>query len=159
MKQLNRQTGDQGEIEVINRVKCPNCGTKLVRLPEGYPLYDIQCRKCVFQAQVKTSNHKSKPGDNLRILGGGYDSLQNLIVGGRLIPPLIVNLKWRDDGRHYQEIRFYPFLFQSNIIPRKTFVKKTNRKRNLYDYGLSELPYTVMWRGTIRPQGDTTLRS
>jgi len=38
----NRQSGDQGELEVIRLMPCPNCGKALMSLPPNYPLYDVQ---------------------------------------------------------------------------------------------------------------------
>lgn len=44
----NKENGDQGEIEIVEKVPCPNCGKKLMLLPTGYPLYDVQCTGCNF---------------------------------------------------------------------------------------------------------------
>jgi DNA-directed RNA polymerase subunit RPC12/RpoP len=57
----NQKAGDQGEMDVVNLVPCPNCGKKLMMLPKNYPLYDVQCTGCLFRAQVKTNNTKPKP--------------------------------------------------------------------------------------------------
>ena len=56
----NKVTGDIGELEVIKLVACPNCNRKLMLLPKGYPLYDVQCTGCSFRAQVKTNQSKRR---------------------------------------------------------------------------------------------------
>src|SRR3989344_3765554 len=60
----NKESGDAGEIEVVNLVPCPNCGKPLMSLPKNYPLYDIQCTGCLFRAQVIT-NIKWKDKDGI----------------------------------------------------------------------------------------------
>ncbi len=49
-----KQKGNQGELEVIKRVRCPNCAGKLALIATNHPLIDTQCRFCVFQAQIKS---------------------------------------------------------------------------------------------------------
>jgi len=34
----NKESGDAGELEIINLVPCPNCGKDLMVLPKNYPL-------------------------------------------------------------------------------------------------------------------------
>ena len=58
---INKIHGDNGEIDIINLILCPNCNKKLMLLPKNYPLYDIQCTACNFRAQVKTNHTKPKP--------------------------------------------------------------------------------------------------
>ena len=33
----NKQSGDLGEKEIVDLVLCPNCGKKLMLLPQSYP--------------------------------------------------------------------------------------------------------------------------
>ena len=54
-----KKIGDAGELEVIEKVKCPNCNRSLILLPPSYPLYDVQCTACNFKAQIKTASTKS----------------------------------------------------------------------------------------------------
>ena len=56
----NRESGDKGERDIIQKVLCPNCNKKLMILPPNYPLYDVQCTACSFRAQVKTTNGKPR---------------------------------------------------------------------------------------------------
>lgn len=134
----NKQSGDAGEQEVVNLAQCPNCESKLMLLPPSFPLYDIQCTKCLFRAQVKTSS--GKPSDTIR--GAGWDIYEKVLKAGHLAPPLIVNYRWTDkDGEHH-EIRFYPFIAKENV--QKYTLAPTARRANyrMFNYvRLNELPY------------------
>lgn len=120
----NKRTGDMGEREVVELVKCPSCGRKLVLLPTGFPLFDVQCSRCLFRAQVKTN--KTKPKDV--IFGAGYDIYNKALKAGFLAPPLIVNFKWEDKKGEHREIRFYPFIPKRNI--RKYKLSHTAKRAN-----------------------------
>ena len=88
----NRQSGDRGEKEVIKLVPCPNCGKKLMGLPQNYPLYDIQCTGCSFRAQVKTNQSKPKR----EVFGATWDIMDKVLKSGFITPSLFVNFKWLD---------------------------------------------------------------
>jgi len=60
MSTLRKSRGDQGEDEVVQKVKCPNCRSKLMKLPPSFPLYDVQCTRCLFRAQIKSARCKPK---------------------------------------------------------------------------------------------------
>jgi hypothetical protein len=107
----NKFTGDAGEKDVVDKVKCPNCISRLVLLPPNFPLFDVQCTRCLFRAQVKTISGKPRAS----ILGAGYDIYEKVLKAGHLSPPLIVNFIWEDNKRKHQEIRFYPFIAKGNI--------------------------------------------
>lgn len=51
-KPTKKQTGAIGEKEVIEHVRRPNCLARLILLPEGFPMYDVQCSQCLFRAQM-----------------------------------------------------------------------------------------------------------
>ncbi len=136
---MNRRlTGTVGEQEVVDLAACPNCGSKLMLLPPGFPLFDIQCTRCLFRAQVKTSS--SRPSGS--VLGAGWDIYEKVMKAGHLTPPLIVNYHWKDrDGEHH-EMRFYPFIAKENI--QKYTLSPTARRANyrMFRYvKLDELPY------------------
>ena len=133
----NKQHGDDGEVEVVNLVPCPNCGKKLMLLPPNYPLYDLQCTGCSFRAQVKTNHCKPKS----EIFGAGWDIMHKVLKSGFITPPLITNFKWKDQ----QEIRFYPFIPKKNLKMHQ--LSETARRANykMFNYiGLDELPYFVL---------------
>ena len=111
----NKQQGDDGEIDVVRRIACPNCGKRLQQLPPGFPLFDVQCRRCVFRAQVKTNRNKPKD----EVFGAGYEILAHFLASGQLIPPLIANFRWREGSSVRQRVIFYPFLTMKNIRRRR----------------------------------------
>lgn len=139
----NKQSGDQGEKEIVNLCPCPNCGKKLMALPKNYPLYDTQCEGCNFRAQVKTS--QSKP--RAVIFGAGWDIMEKVLKSGFITPPIFVNFKWTENKKQKQEIRFYPFVPKINL--KKYQLSSTARRANykMFNYvGLDKLPYFVVYR-------------
>ncbi len=131
-------TGSEGEKEVIEKIKCPNCGQSLMNLPTSYPLFDVQCTACLFRAQIKTST--SKPGG--KIMGATSDVMNYYMKAGQIIPPLIVNYKW-DGG---QEIRFYPFIPRENLKFRQLSPNAIRANLKMFDYvNLKTLPYLVTY--------------
>lgn len=107
----NKITGDLGEQEICERIPCPNCDKKLMLLPPGFPMYDVQCTRCLFRAQVKTVN-KRPTGS---IFGAGWDIYEKVTRAGYLSPSLIVNYKWIGKEGKRQVIRFYPFIAKGNL--------------------------------------------
>jgi hypothetical protein len=142
MASSRQQSGDSGEIEVVNLIPCPNCKNKLMLLPKNYPLYDVQCSGCLFRAQVKTTRSKPK---NV-ILGAGWNIMDKVIKSGHLIPPLIVNFKWMEKSEVRQEIRFYPFISKKNLTKYK--LSETHRQANylMFKYtGLDNIAYQTLY--------------
>ena len=138
-----RQSGDEGEKEVIRLVRCPNCGKELMRLPPNYPMYDVQCTACSFRAQVKTNRCKPKN----EIFGAGWEILNKVLKAGFMIPPLIVNFKWREEGSSKQSIVFFPFVPRRHI--RKTVARPTRSARRpyaMFNYTrLGDLPHMILF--------------
>ncbi len=138
----NKLSGDEGELEVVDSVPCPNCGKKLMVLPPNYPLFDVQCTGCSFRAQVKTNNSKPK---NI-IFGAGWDIMEKVLKSGFITPPLIVNFKWSEKDKEKQEIRFYPFVPKLNLKKRFTTIKKSGRELWMFNYiGIDKLPHFVVY--------------
>lgn len=138
----NKRLGDQGEQEVVELVPCPNCKKKLMLLPPGYPLYDIQCTGCSFRAQVKTNQTKPKP----IIFGAGWEVMNKVLKSGFMVPSLIVNFKWSEKEIDRQEIRFYPFVPKQNL--RKYQLSEEARRANykMFTYvGLDNLPFFTLY--------------
>ena len=136
----NKKAGDVGEIEVVDLVPCPNCGKKLMGLPQNYPLYDVQCTGCSFRAQVKTNASKPKAV----VFGAGWDIMEKVLKSGFMTPPLFLNFKWEEKGKKKQEIRFYPFVPKINL--RKYTLSEKARRANykMFNYvGMDKLPYFV----------------
>ena len=113
-----------------------------MKLPRFYPLIDIQCTWCTFRAQVKSKNLKPQK----KILGAGANIFDASLKIGHMIPPLITNNKWIENGVQRQEIRFYPFLYKKNI--KKRTLSATAKRANypMFDYiGLDELHFDVLF--------------
>lgn len=139
----NRQSGDQGEKEVIQKVPCPNCGKKLVALPSGYPLFDVQCSGCSFRAQVKT-NHSRPKGV---VFGAGWEIMDKVLKSGFITPPIFANFKWNEKGVPRQEIRFYPFVPKKNLRKYKLSEKARRANYWMFNYiGLDRLPYFIVYK-------------
>jgi hypothetical protein len=139
----NKLAGDDGEQEVVDFVPCPNCGKSLMKLPPSYPLVDVQCTGCIFRAQVKTNRSKPKAV----IFGAGWDVMEKVLKSGYLVPPLIANFKWVENGEDRQEIRFYPFVPKNTLKMRK--LSETARRANykMFNYtSLDKLPYLIVNR-------------
>ena len=136
----NKVTGDKGELEVVDLIHCPNCARKLMLLPASYPLFDVQCTGCYFRAQIKSSN--SKPRDIIR--GAGWDIIDKVLKAGSLVPPLIVNFKWKEKGKWNHEIRFYPFIRKTNLLKYTANIKRHERVYKMFNYSLRDLKYYVL---------------
>jgi hypothetical protein len=139
----NKLNGDQGELEVIQLVPCPNCNKKLMLLPPSFPLYDVQCTGCSFRAQVKTNASKPKGV----VFGAGWDIMEKVLKSGYITPPIFLNFKWQEKGENKQEIRFYPFIPKGNL--KKYTLSPTARRANykMFNYvGLDKLPNFVVYK-------------
>lgn len=137
-------SGALGESEVCDLVPCPNCGKKLMRLPEGFPMFDVQCSRCLFRSQVKTVSERPKGS----IFGAGWDIYEKVSKAGYLSPPLIVNFRWQTTNGLEREIRFYPFIPRENV--EKYQLSPTARRANyrMFRYiNLDKIPHVVLHAG------------
>ena len=138
----SKKEGVKGENEVIRLINCPNCSKKLMKLPESYPLYDVQCTGCSFRAQVKTNNSKPKK----ELFGSGWEIMDKVTKSGFAIPPLITNFKWKEKGESKQLVLFYPFVPKKNLKKRQLspIAKRANYK--MFNYvGMDKLPNFVLY--------------
>ena len=127
-------------------IRCPNCNGELMTLPKNYPLYDIQCRKCLFRAQVKS--FRSRPANEM--LGAGWEIIHKTLKSGYLAPALIINCKWQESGTRRHEIRFYPFIPRINLRSRTAHIKATSarggRAYKMFNYtGMNLLPFIKLY--------------
>jgi len=139
----NKESGDVGEREVVKLVPCPNCKKKLMRLPRNYPLYDIQCTGCSFRAQIKTVNSKPKS----ILFGAGWEIINKVLKSGYMVPPTIINFKWKEKDKKRQEIRFYPFIPKQNL--RKYQLSPTAKRANykMFHYKkMDKLPHFKLYK-------------
>jgi hypothetical protein len=139
----NKESGIAGEAEVVALVPCPNCGKKLMLLPAGYPLCDVQCTACLFRAQVKTNNSKPKS----EIFGAGWDIIEKVMKAGYVVPALFANFKWTDKEGTHQEIRFYPFVPKLHLKMRQLSPKARRANYRMFNYiGIDKLPHFVVYK-------------
>src|SRR3989344_380544 len=139
----NQKAGENGELQVIKLVPCPNCGNKLMKLPLNYPLYDVQCVGCSFRAQVKTN--QSAPKDV--IFGAGWQIMEKVLKSGFITPPMIANFIWTKNGRKRQEIRFYPFVPKKNLRKYQLSAKARRADYWMFNYvGLDDLPHFMLYQ-------------
>lgn len=142
----NKKAGDIGELEVVKKVPCPNCGKPLMQLPPNYPLYDLQCTGCSFRAQIKTN--KCKPKDE--IFGAGWEIMEKVLKSGFMVPPLFTNYKYQNNGVAWQTIIFYPFIPKTNLKKRQ--LSETARRANykMFNYkGLFKLPNFIVYDNAL----------
>lgn len=142
-KYSNKHWGDKGEKDVVRLIQCPNCQKDLMLLPPNYPLCDIQCTGCNFRAQIKTS--RSRPKSVVR--GAGWQIMDKVLKSGFLVPSLIVNFVWSEDGIENQEIRFYSFIAKGNLKRYK--LSETARRANyeMFNYvGLDKIPHFTLYK-------------
>ena len=111
---LPKDSGDAGEDYIVRRVKCPSCESALMKLPRAFPMYDIQCTRCLFRAQVKSANCFPKG----EVFGGGLDIMEKNLRVGQMIPPLIANFYWGSGRTKGRKVYLFPFLTQRNLPPR-----------------------------------------
>ena len=139
-KTLKQKRGNIGEDEVVKHFSCPNCGKPLMKLPAGYPIYDVQCTACAFRAQVKSANSKPKN----EIFGAGWDIMEKTLKAGYLPPALIVNFKWTEERTKKHRILFFPFVPKSHLKRYK--LSSTSRQANykMFNYiKLLSLPHFI----------------
>jgi len=137
----SKESGDQGEQEIVDLVPCPNCSKKLMLLPKNYPLYDVQCIGCNFRAQVKTNNSKPKSV----IFGAGWDIMEKVLKSGFLVPSLVVNFKWKEKDGNHQEIRFYPFVPKINLKMHQLSATARRANYKMFNYvGIDKIPFFTL---------------
>lgn len=138
----NKNTGDNGEKEVVRLVKCPNCGKKMMLLAQNNPLYDVQCTACQFREQIKTNDCKPKG----EVFGAGWEIMDKALKSGMLPPPLIVNFKWKEKNMNKQKILFFPFVKRENLIKYELSKKAKRSGYKMFRYSkLLDLPHFVLY--------------
>ena len=98
----------------------------------------MQCTGCSFRAQIKTANSKPKSV----IFGAGWEIMDKVLKSGFIVPPTIINFKWKEKDKNKQEIRFYPFVPKENL--QKYQLSSNARRANykMFHYkNMDKLPY------------------
>ncbi len=106
-----KTTGDIGEKFVASNAPCPACGKALVALPEGYPLFDLQCSACTFRCQVKATVKQRQNA----IPGGGWSILNAVLKTGQHVPPLIYVSRVGEAHSGSPVVRFFPFIPRNHL--------------------------------------------
>jgi hypothetical protein len=142
------ESGKAGEHWVTRAIPCPNCQSKLTLLPPGFPLFDVQCSRCLFRAQVKTN--RCRPKD--QIFGAGWEILDKTLKTGQLIPPLLVNFEWSDKaGKKRHEVHFFPFLTKANIRRHKRSMRGQRPGYKQFNYvGLRNAPSVQLFPSSLK---------
>lgn len=128
--------GDLGEEFVASRAPCPACGKSLTALPEGYPLFDLQCSACTFRCQVKATGKKPQN----RIPGAGWAIFNAALRAGQQVPPLIYVANVGSTDGTPPSVRFFPFIPRSHLEKRQPFADGHKRATYL------QFTYTKMDR-------------
>jgi hypothetical protein len=135
--------GTEAERFIIDQLSCPSCGSSLRQLPTGYPLYDLECVRCLFRAQVKRV--KAGPRDRLR--GGSYDLVSHHLKTGHLLPPLFVCFGWATGAVNPSEVWLFPLVPAKNVKLRVLSEKHSTPGRRMAEYvEMRKLPHAVVWR-------------
>jgi hypothetical protein len=151
---LNRATeGRQAEQFVVENVRCPSCDKALRELPRGYPLYDVECVRCLFRAQVKRV--KAAPRDRIR--GGSYDIPRHHLKTGHLLPPMFVCFGWETGADAPQEVWFFPLVPARNLTMRVLSERHATPGRSMAEYiGMRALPHAVVWQKNAATASSTS---
>ena len=68
--------------------------------------------------------------------------IDKVLKAGFMIPPLIVNFKWKEKGKKHQKILFYPFIPKANLKKYKLSPKAKMANYKMFNYvGLNKLPH------------------
>lgn len=133
--------GEEAERFIAERVPCPSCGGALHELARGYPLFDVQCSRCLFRAQVKRV--QESPRNRLR--GGSWSVVNTYLRTGQLLPPMFVRFDWPRTEREPGTVYFFPLVPAKNVSKRVLSAShKTDAGRAMVEYrDMLSLPHTV----------------
>jgi len=72
--------------------------------------------------------------------------MDKVLKSGFMVPMLIVNSKWTDKKGKHHEIRFYPFIYKSNLDHRKLSKTAKRADYEMFNYvGMNNLKYYVVY--------------
>lgn len=126
--------GEEAERFVVEHVRCPSCASPLRRLPPGYPLFDLQCYRCLFRAQVKRVQEKPRS----RLRGGSWNVVSTYLRTGQLLPPMFVCFDWPRSQPEPGCVYFFP------LVPAKNVVKRVLSNQHRTDAGRAMAEYRDM---------------
>jgi hypothetical protein len=134
--------GEAAEQFVVENVRCPSCGSTLRQLPPGYPLFDLQCSRCLFRAQVKRVQEKPRS----RLRGGSWSVVSTYLRTGQLLPPMFVCFDWPRKQAEPGSVYLFPLVPAKNVIKRVLSDKhKTDAGRAMAEYrDMLSLPHQIV---------------
>lgn len=137
----NAARGTEAEQFVIAHVPCPSCGHELRALHKGFPLYDLDCTRCLLRTQVKRI---LAPPRN-RIRGASWDVMNHHLRTGQLVPPIFACFGWRKEDSEPQ-VYFFPFIPATHLKKRVLSESHATPGRKMTEYErMLELPKIVVW--------------
>lgn len=121
MATSKQELGEQGEVLVASKCKCPRCNRthSLKRLPANFKCADLICDFCGFLGQVKTSRKSDINKMPKTLLGAAWSSQKERMDAGFYFPFFMVLISpMKKYSIYYLAAEFQkPDLF----IPRKPF--------------------------------------
>lgn len=136
-------SGAEAEAFVVERIACPSCGSALRPLPSGYPLYDVECTRCLLRAQVKRI--LAAPRDRIR--GATWDVMSHHFKTGHLIPPMFACFGWPSGAPEPLTVWFFLLIPTANVKMRVLSDRhQTQPGRRMAEYvGMKSVPHFVVF--------------
>lgn len=136
-------SGAEAERFVVDRIPCPSCSSALRALPAGYPLYDVECTRCLLRAQVKRI--LARPRDRIR--GATWDVMSHHFKTGHLIPPMFACFGWPAGRPEPHVVWFFPLIPTRNLKMRVLSERhQTQAGRRMAEYvDMRSLPRFVVF--------------
>jgi len=111
-------------------------------IPTGFPLYDLDCTRCLFRAQVKRI--LSPPRNRIR--GASWEVLNHHLKTGQLVPPIFACFGWKTGEPTPQIIFFFPFVPATHLRKRVLSENHATPGRKMTEYErMLELPKMTVW--------------
>jgi len=136
------ESGVEAEQFVVANVPCPSCGSQLRALPTGYPLYDVECSRCLLRAQVKRV--LAKPRDRIR--GATWDVMSHHFKTGHPIPPMFACFGWPSSAEEPDTVWFFPLIPIAHVEKRVLSERHSTPGRKMTEYvRMRSVPHFVVF--------------
>ena len=91
---------------ILNMVPCPNCESSLTAKPVEKEWKNVFCTNCPFACRFITVNHDP----NISKFNILANDLKKLLSENTLLPPLIIDYKWKSGSIQFEKVIFFPFI-------------------------------------------------
>lgn len=91
---------------ILNMVPCPNCASTLTAKPTPKEWKNVFCSTCPFACRFITAHHDP----NISKFNILPNDLAKLLTDNTLLPPLIINYKWKSNGISFERVTLFPFI-------------------------------------------------